>query len=161
MMNSIQQFIRNHFIACLLSLVAAGFLVVLGDLVSEHHLNGVQLIGFFATILGFLMTVHGILAPTASRKLAVAFLVLALFGLLGAYEHHESATIKGEIVQLEHQLSGDTSAINPVSGPPPLAPLSLSGLATFAMFLLLATETTENEELSHPERLRVSAPMRG
>lgn len=160
-MNSIQQFIRNHFIACLLCMIAAGFLMVLGDLVLEHHMNGAQLIGFFSTILGFLMTVHGIIAPTASRKLAVAFLVLALFGLVGAYEHHQSATIKTEIVQIEHQLSADTSAINPVSGPPPLAPLSLSGLAIFAMLLLLATETPEKEDLPQRENLRFSNSMRG
>ena len=155
-MNLIQQFIRNHFIACLLSLIAAGFLMVLGDLTLEHHVNGTQLIGLFSTILGFLMTVHAILAPSAARKLAVAFLVLALFGLLGAYEHHETTAVKNEIAQLQHQLSGATEPVNPVSGPPPLAPLSLSGLAIFAMLLLLATETPETKPLPQAERLRLS-----
>lgn len=145
-MSTFQKFIRNHFIASLLGLTAVGFLVVLADLALAGHFVGIQWVGLFAPILGFLLTIHGILVPSAARKLAVAFLVLALLGLFGAYEHHETTMIKTNMTLIERQILGQSEENMPVLGPPPLAPLSLSGLAIFALLLLLAAEPTNEPE---------------
>ena len=145
-MSAFQKFIRNHFIASLLGLTAVGFLVVLADLALAGHRVGIQQVGLFATILGFLLTIHGILAPSAARKLAIAFLALALFGLFGAYEHHETTIIKTDMTHIQQQMLGQSAENMLALGPPPLAPLSLSGLAIFALLLLLAGEPSNEPE---------------
>lgn len=168
-MSRIEAFDRKYLTPILLVLLAGGFLVVLGELFLYRHWDGVQLIGFSATIAGLLFVVLGIFAKGGLRKaLAVLLVLLSVSGLIGAYEHLESANGEGGEAQrpvLEQVASSNAAlalAVQPRSdlerapaqegnesgegqgggeaAPPPLAPLSLSGLALMGAAILFAKQ---------------------
>ena len=162
-MSKLQRFLAQRQDTILLLLLTGGFAVVLGELVLYQHWDGTQLIGFSATVVGMLAVLAGIFVKGALRTVVgLLLVVLSISGLIGAREHLEAA--KGEamsprpaLVQQSTLTGAQEIAYRPgglaqegeneggeggESGgeevPPPLAPLSLSGLALMGAVILLA-----------------------
>ena len=163
-MSKLQGFLGQHRDTLLLLLLAGGFAVVLGELMLYLHWDGTQLIGFSATVVGLLAVLVGIFVKGTLRTvIGLLLVVLSLSGLIGAREHLEASS--GEamaprpaLVQQNTLAGAQEIAYRPgalaqegeeegeageggESGettPPPLAPLSLSGLALMGAVILLA-----------------------
>jgi hypothetical protein len=163
-MSKLQRFLAQRQETILLLLLAGGFAVVLGELVLYRHWEGTQLIGFSATVVGLLAVLIGIFVKGTLRTvIGLLLVVLSISGLLGARQHLEEAggearsprpalvqqrTLAGaqEIayrpgaLAQEEDEEGETGEGRGGSEtvPPPLAPLSLSGLALMGAVILLA-----------------------
>lgn len=162
-MNKLQSFLARQRDMILLLLLAGGFAVVLGELVLYQHWEGTQLIGFSATVVGLLVVLIGIFVKGALRTvIGLLLVVLSLSGLLGAREHLEASggeamsprpalvqqsTLSGSqevayrpgaLAQEEEGEEGESREGGGETVPPPLAPLSLSGLALMGAVILLA-----------------------
>ncbi len=88
--NRVQTFVRSNLTTLILASLAGGFLLLLAELLLAGHTEGVQLVGVTASILGILLALVGLKARgTARNVLAVLFLVLAISGVVGAFEHNE------------------------------------------------------------------------
>ena len=163
-MSKLQRFLAQRQDTILLLLLAGGFAVVLGELVLYQHWDGTQLIGFSATVVGMLAVLAGIFVKGTLRTvIGLLLVVLSISGLIGAREHLEAA--KGEamsprpaLVQQSTLAGAQEIAYRPgglaqeeeeegeegeggeggEEVPPPLAPLSLSGLALMGAVILLA-----------------------
>lgn len=163
-MSKLQGFLAQRQDTILLLLLAGGFAVVLGELVLYQHWEGTQLIGFGATVVGMLAVLAGIFVKGTLRTvIGLLLVVLSISGLIGAREHLEAA--KGEamsprpaLVQQSTLAGAQEIAYRPgglaqeeeeegeegeggeggEEVPPPLAPLSLSGLALMGAVILLA-----------------------
>jgi len=163
-MSKLQGFLAQRQDTILLLLLAGGFAVVLGELVLYQHWDGTQLIGFSATVVGMLAVLAGIFVKGTLRTvIGLLLVVLSISGLIGAREHLEAA--KGEamsprpaLVQQSTLAGAQEIAYRPgglaqeeeeegeegeggeggEEVPPPLAPLSLSGLALMGAVILLA-----------------------
>lgn len=167
-MSKLQRFLAQRQDTILLLLLAGGFAVVLGELVLYQHWDGTQLIGFSATVVGMLAVLAGIFVKGTLRTvIGLLLVVLSISGLIGAREHLEAAkgeamsprpalvqqsTLAGAqeiayrpggLAQEEEDEAGEDreGGEGGESGeevPPPLAPLSLSGLALMGAVILLA-----------------------
>ena len=159
-MSKVQAFLGQHRDTILLLLLAGGFVVVLGELVLYAHWEGTQLIGFSATVVGLLAVLVGIFVKGTLRTvIGLLLVVLSLSGLVGAREHLEASseeamsprpalvqqnTLAGaqEIAYRPGALAQEEEGEGGEGGgetvPPPLAPLSLSGLALMGAVILLA-----------------------
>ena len=163
-MSKLQGFLAQRQDTILLLLLAGGFAVVLGELVLYQHWEGTQLIGFGATVVGMLAVLAGIFVKGTLRTvIGLLLVVLSISGLIGAREHLEAA--KGEamsprpaLVQQSTLAGAQEIAYRPgglaqeeeeegeegeggeggEEVPPPLAPLSLSGLELMGAVILLA-----------------------
>lgn len=165
-MSKLEAFLRKHQATILLLLLAGGFAVVLGELVLYQHWDGTQLVGFVSTVVGMLVVFVGIFLKGTLRVVAaLLLLVLSLAGLIGTYEHFEegggeAARPQPALVQrsagVVQQVSFSASTVERAPAqdndedserrpggetePPPLAPLSLSGLALMGAVILLAKQ---------------------
>ena len=158
-MSKFQGFLGQHRDTLLLLLLAGGFVVVLGELVLYQHWDSTQLIGFSATVVGLLAVLVGIFVKGTLRTvIGLLLVVLSLSGLIGAREHLEEggeamsprpalvqqSTLAGaqEIAYRPGALAQEGEGEGGEGGgetvPPPLAPLSLSGLALMGAVILLA-----------------------
>ena len=96
-MNRVQTFVRSHLTNLILLSLAGGFLLLLAELLLAGHTEGVQLVGLGASVLGIVLALVGIAAKGRARNvLAALFLVLAISGLVGAFEHNEERFEEGE-----------------------------------------------------------------
>ena len=96
-MTSLQATVRRNLLPILLLLLAGGYLVIVGELYLYRHWDGVQLIGFLATVIGLLAVLLGLFAKGGLRLgLAILLAILSLSGLIGTYEHFESSAEGGE-----------------------------------------------------------------
>lgn len=162
-MSKFQGFLAQQRDTILLLLLAGGFAVVLGELVLYQHWDGTQLIGFSATVVGMLAVLVGIFVKGTLRAvIGLLLVVLALSGLLGARQHleeggeamaprpalvqqstlagaQEIAYRPGALAQ-EGEEEGEGAEGRGETVPPPLAPLSLSGLALMGAVILLAKQ---------------------
>ena len=90
-MSKLESFVQRNFVQILLAFLVASYLLLLGELALYQHWDGVQLIGFLATVLGLLCVLAGFFVKGAMRKgVIVVLLLLSLTGLFGTYEHFES-----------------------------------------------------------------------
>lgn len=167
-MTSLQATVRRHLTPILLLLLAGGYLVILGELFLYQHWDGIQLIGFSATIIGLIAVLLGLIAKRGLRLgLAILLAITSLSGLIGAYEHFESNSEGGEAalpapaqvsaganLTIAYQPDAERAAAQEEAGeggergegaegggetaPPPLAPLSLAGLSLMGAAILLA-----------------------
>lgn len=125
-------------------LVVGGFVMTLGELVLMGHTQKSQLIGVAMSGVGLLAAVLGTVVGHRLRKALIAVLiVVAGSGLFGVYEHYEEAQEHREKALKEQALLAERGeAPDPEKskkhGPPPLAPLSVSGLALLGGLGLLA-----------------------
>lgn len=164
-MNQLQTFVSQRFRSILMLFSAGGFLMLLVELLLTHHTDGIQLVAVAATILGLGLSLLA-LGTKGRARLAVAmlFLLLSASGLIGAYEHYEESEggEKSAFVQTAKAADEESEATNEQQGegaknqengipaengaeggeevPPPLAPLSLSGLALLGTLTLLAND---------------------
>jgi hypothetical protein len=90
-MANLQATVRRNLTSLLLLLLAGGYLVIVGELFIYQHWDGVQLIGFSASLVGLIAVLLGLFAKGGLRVgLAFLLVVLSLSGVIGAYEHFES-----------------------------------------------------------------------
>jgi hypothetical protein len=160
-MVGVQTFVQRRSYELLLGLVGVGFLVLLAELIGYRHFEGLQLIGTGATVVGAAAAFLGIRASAGLRRaLAGVFLVLALVGLLGMWEHNEDRLGGEERRPPAAQVgqggqggqAGQGGQVGPGGQgrqggpggfggfrmpPPPLAPLSLSGFCLLGAVVLL------------------------
>lgn len=160
MLLTMQSFVRGRFYPLLMGMLAAGFLLLLLELIGYRHFGGLQLVGTGAVILGLVAALLGIGAKGGLRRgLIYLFLVLALTGLLGEWEHNEDRF--GEERRPQAGQSTQEGQDSPQQGdgdqqsgpggseertpPPILAPLSVSGLCLFGAIVLLSRRDDEDE----------------
>jgi len=126
-------------------MVAGGFALTLGELFLMGHTEKTQLIGVGMSGVGLLLALAGAVAAPRFRKVLVGlWIVVAASGLFGVYEHLEEAQEHREKAALEAQAmaaaGGDAHdhEQGESHGPPPMAPLSVTGLAMLGGLGLLA-----------------------
>lgn len=156
MLGSLQTFVQRRFFTLLMLLLAAGFLLIFGELVLYNHFEGLQIIGTASTVIGAILALVGIGAGANLRRwLAVGFIALSLVGVLGVFEHNEER-LGGEEERRPpaaqttgNQASGESGeneageagegpeGEGPEMPPPPLAPLSLAGFCALGAVALL------------------------
>jgi hypothetical protein len=165
-MSNLQAAVRRRLNPILLLLLAGGYLVIVGELFIYQHWDGVQFIGFAASVIGLIAVLLGLFVKGGLRiGLAILLAVLSLSGLIGAFQHLESsgegaipalaATSAGANMLVAYQPGAalersalqegeeDESRESGEGGeetPPPLAPLSLAGLSLMGAAILLAKE---------------------
>ena len=160
MILTLQSFVRHRFHPLLMSMIAAGFLLLLLELIGYEHYHGIQLVGMAAVVIGLLASLAGIGARGGLRKgLIYLFIVVALTGLLGEWEHNEDR-LGGEREARNGQglpgaqtgpSQGDGDQQSGPGGrreetpPPLLAPLSVSGLCLFGAVVLLSRRDDDDE----------------
>jgi hypothetical protein len=119
-MRSLENLVRRNLVVILLVLLLGGFLMLLAELLLTGHVDGIQNVAVIASAIGAIGVAAGIFVKgTVRHVVAILLLVLTLSGLLGVRQHFES--------------TDDAS-------PPPLAPLSLSGLGLMGAVVLLAKQ---------------------
>ena len=164
MANKLQSFVRANFHQILMLLLAGGGLMVLGELLWTGHTDGMQLVGVIASAVMVVLAIVGLFAHGTLRlTLAVLFVLLSITGLVGVLEHNEAEgegeanvpalvigradagmmpiSYRSEALQQEDEAGEANEASGAEGGgesaPPPLAPLSLSGLALMSAVVLL------------------------
>ncbi len=163
-MAAVRQFVRQYFYTILLLTVAGGFVMLIGELILDDHVDGTQLVGMIAAVVGAILGVAALFLSSRQARdiLAIAFVVLSVSGVIGVAEHADARSEEGGEAALSSPAA--TDGYQPValraqeqnerggrrSVPPPLAPLSLSGLAFLGAVVLLAT----------PEPRPTAAPAR-
>jgi uncharacterized membrane protein (UPF0136 family) len=162
--------LRRNTTAILLSFVAAGFAFLLAELLLIGHTEGSQLVATGASAVGLLLALLA-LVPQRTLRFVVAglFVLLALSGVYGAFEHktdrverREEAAAALAVVESSMVDSSANPAVGAASAapagetkevvgealgsfaenPPILSPLALSGLALLGILVLLSSEAT-------------------
>ncbi|MFN8440397.1 MAG: hypothetical protein U0175_06510 [Caldilineaceae bacterium] len=176
-MESLGNLVRKHVTSLQLLLLAAAFVLTLGELILLGHTKGIQLVAIGSTVAGILLSLWGVAAKGKLGNLVAAlFLLLSLTGLIGTFEHMEekgeggearalpslnanqgivvnvafTAEEEGEGGEGKSGEAGEAAGSEGRTGEgaergnggekqniPPLAPLSLSGLALFGAVTLL------------------------
>ena len=128
-------------------MVAGGFALTLGELFLMGHTEKSQMIGMGMSGAGLLTALLGaVLAPRFRKALLGLWIVVAASGLFGVYEHFEEAQEHREKARLEARArpaAGEATEHEKHSkgekhGPPPMAPLSVTGMAMLGGLGLLA-----------------------
>jgi hypothetical protein len=85
-------FIQQHFYTLLMLMLAGGFALLVAELLLTEHTDGIQLVAVAASVAGLLLTVAALVVRgRGAMVVAVLLLLLSATGVLGAYEHLESA----------------------------------------------------------------------
>jgi hypothetical protein len=131
-MSALEHWIQRHWAALLLWLLAGGFVMVLAELLLAAHTDGVQLVGVVASGVGLLLTLAALAVGRRARyTVAVLLLVLSVTGLLGTLQHFQA---RAENDDARSEQRDESKGV-----PPPLAPLSLSGLGLMAVIATLGS----------------------
>ncbi|GLV48885.1 hypothetical protein TJA_19880 [Thermus sp. LT1-2-5] len=144
-MEPIRGWIKGRFPDLVALLVAMGFFLTLLELLLLGHTEGIQLLAPMVAGLGVLLAALGLLSPSLRMGAAVALLLLGGAGLLGLVEHMEEglpgeALRPGTLVLVDEEGEYGGEGEQTEASPPPLAPLSLSGLALLGALALYAKE---------------------
>jgi hypothetical protein len=161
-MQKLENMTRQHLTVILLLLLLGGFATLLAELLLTNHFGGTQSVAVIASVAGALALLAGFFVKGRVRHVvALLLLVLSISGLLGMREHFEEAseagltpapvtmdaggyqTIAGtadSIARAPQQEEENETRERGESAPPPLAPLSLSGLALMGAVVLLAKQ---------------------
>lgn len=164
-MRNLENFVRRNLVTLLLLLLLGGFGMLLGELLITNHVDGIQRVAVIASVVGAVALLAGFFARGMLRHLVVLLLlVLTLSGLLGAWEHLEEGSREASVPAT--LAAADSAGYQPIAdrtstterapqqeneqneggreggegSPPPLAPLSLSGLALMGAVVLLAKQ---------------------
>lgn len=133
-MNQITTLVQTRFPSLVLLGVAAGFVMLLAELLLTGHTEGTQRIAVLMSVLGIGLGLMALWVSGWLRGLVIAgFALLALAGVYGALEHQEGGEGREAQTQRFIRERGEGEAT-----PPPLAPLSLSGLALLGGLATLA-----------------------
>lgn len=139
--------LQDRFPELVVGLVVGAFALTLGELLLMGHFEGKQIIGLAMSAIAMGALVLGLLLGPRFRKVLVGVLCLvALGGLFGTLEHAEEAQEhreKAERARQERALlnpsqDGEAHEEGKTHVPPPLAPLSVSGLALMGGLGLIA-----------------------
>ncbi|MFN8488827.1 MAG: hypothetical protein U0350_14590 [Caldilineaceae bacterium] len=156
-MSRIQTFVQKQFTNLLLLFVTGGFLMLVAELLLTGHTRGIQLVAVVASVAGVVLALAGLLTRgKMSNIVAIAFLLLALTGLLGVSEHLEEGEGEREGVATAQVVRPNNATNRPVNlrqepefragarrnTPPPLAPLSLAGLSLLGTVTLVGRKET-------------------
>lgn len=154
-MQAIQMFVRRNFTTLLLLMPAAAFVTLLAELLLTGHVGGIRNVADITSAAGLVAVVVGLFARGTLRvSLAVVLVLLSFAGVIGTFEHFDVAGGEGEgarpslaAVQENQQVafnaqeeegeSEGPGGEGSESVPPPLAPLSLAGLAVMGAIVLL------------------------
>ncbi len=118
----------------LLLFLAGGFALVVLELVITGHTEGNQIIGVVASVLGTVLVLAGLFTSgRVARWIAIALVVLSVTGVMGTLQHAQarSAAIVEAAKEGEEREEAESNA-------PPLAALSLSGLALMSALVIVA-----------------------
>lgn len=139
--------LQDRFPELVVGMVVGAFALTLGELLLMGHSEGKQIIGMVMSAVAMGALVLGLLVGPRIRKVLLGVLcVVALSGVFGTIEHVEEAQEHRENAERERQelaLSspsedGEAHEEGKTHGPPPLAPLSVSGLALMGGLGLIA-----------------------
>lgn len=141
--------VRAHFPDLVLLGAAAGFLLLTAELVLTEHSDGLQAVAILAGITGALLCLGGLLVRQRWARLlaAAALVLLSAVGPLGVFLHLggevEAAAVErtapaGLSVYNDEDDEGEKEEEEDEEGVPPLAPLSLSGLALLGASAIMA-----------------------
>ncbi len=134
-MERIRTRIRRALPQLLLIWAALGFMLLLAELLLTNHTGGERFLAPSASLVGLFLSLWGLLRTSPKLVVALGLLLVAGVGLIGMAEHWEGDE-GGEVYERETEAT-----------PPPLAPLSLSGVAALALMGLVAKE--ENQQDAH------------
>jgi len=120
-MASLKRIVRQNLYTILLLVTAGGFVMIAAELLLTNHTEGLQLVGMVASVVGVILAVAALFMSSRQARniLVILFIVLSISGLMGILQHAGAR-------------SGDED-----SAAPPLASLSLSGLALLGAVTLL------------------------
>jgi len=120
-MASLKRFVQQYFPTILLLMAAGGFAMIAAELLLTSHTDGLQMVGLIASVIGLILGVVALFMSGQKARdiIAILFIVLSISGLLGVLQH---AGARADDAQ---------------SAAPPLASLSLSGLALLGAAVLL------------------------
>ena len=91
-MSTLEAWVRKNLAVILLLLLAGGFVVIVWELYLYQHWGGIQFVGFAASLVGLLAVLLGLFAKGTFRViLALLLVVISISGLIGTWEHFESA----------------------------------------------------------------------
>jgi len=145
-MGNARTWLRRHLPEVFGLFALMGFFLTLAELFLMGHVEGVQVVAPIAATLGALAVGLGLLLPQ-SRPLAVALLLLVGgAGLVGLLEHLEASlgeaqgTPRVVLVDEEGEAWPGWEGKEQEGTPPPLAPLSLSGLGLLGALALWVRE---------------------
>ncbi len=134
-MTHLANLVQARFPTLVLVGVAAGFGMLLAELLLTGHTEGVQRIAVLTSVLGIGLGLMALWVSGSLRGLVIAaFALLALAGVYGALEHREGADEREAQTQVRFVREREEGEATP----PPLAPLSLSGLALLGALATLA-----------------------
>jgi len=120
-MASLKRFVQQYFPTILLLMAVGGFAMIAAELLLTSHTDGLQMVGLIASVIGLILGVVALFMSGQKARdiMAILFIVLSISGLLGVLQH---AGARADDAQ---------------SAAPPLASLSLSGLALLGAAVLL------------------------
>lgn len=157
-MQAFGRWVQKSFFTLFMLMLAAGFAILLAELLLTNHTDGIQLVAVVAAVAGLIFILAGLFVRgRAATVVAVLLLLLSVTGLIGTFEHLEEGGGEGERASVprveavgNQQVSlrldddeenegaeragGEQEAREGEEGesegnPPPLAPLSLAGLS--------------------------------
>jgi len=133
-MASLKRVVQQYFYSVLLLMTVGGFVMIAAELLLTSHTEGLQLVGVTAAVAGLILAVAALFLSgrQARNILVILFVVLSISGLVGVLQHAGAR-------------SGDDD-----SAAPPLASLSLSGLALIGAVTLLG--------IAEPQAVEARAP---
>jgi hypothetical protein len=126
---------QRQFPQLVLLMAAGGFGLTLVELLLMGHVEKTQVAGLVTAGLGVVVSLAGLLAKGAWRKVVIGLLLfLALEGIAGTIFHRIGDPQKAP----EAPLPSEKAEAPHEEHAPPLAPLSLSGLAMLAACAVVA-----------------------
>lgn len=155
MTEKLSKWLGTHLRELVIGGVAAGFAMVMIELLMMHHDEGKQLIAIAGTGVGAVLALVGIKAQGKARTaLAAGLVAVAFTGVVGTYFHlfhHEDEEEHAAVTRLARWVDGQTAAHAEEEDEekrgengeeeehlPPLAPLSVSGLGVLGALGVLA-----------------------
>lgn len=170
-MLAVQSWVQRRFYPVVMILLAAGFTLLLAELLLTHHTDGIQLVAVIASITGLVLSLAALFVQGSARLVVAGLmLVLSISGIVGTFEHLEGDEGREAATEL-HQADMSQTTYQAVSlhaqeedeageanergegneqgelgerdqgeaAPPPLAPLSLSGLSVMAAVVMVGS----------------------
>lgn len=147
---SMRGFLRKRFPDLVGLMVLLGFFLLLAELLLTGHTEEAQALAPLFSLVGAGLLLAGLFLPKARQVLALALVLVSASGVVGLWQHLEDGLEAGEspsirLVDRDGEEVWGWEREEGENPPPPLAPLSLSGLA-----LLGALALYVGEEDAHP-----------
>ncbi len=137
----LSQMVRGRSTSVLLIFVAAGFALLLGELLMIGHINQIQMVGVVSSAVGLILSLLGFIPRVGLRRIVIGlFVVLALVGLFGVFIHM-GGRARRQAQMASVQMPEDRLMRRALTSfrrnPPLVPPLALSGLSGLGIVALL------------------------